>query len=163
MHCSAVGLPVRCCLPEFAQTRVPEPLKPSSHLILCCPLPPSVFPCIKVFSNELALHIMWPKYWSFSFSTVLPVNIQNWFPLGLIRFLVSLQSKGFSRVFSSTRVQKHQFLSVQSINEVQFIFGRPVAQFQLFYRLFSHCLSTAILSPEGKYQMCAWFWRKYRI
>ena len=50
---------------------------PSSHLILCCPLPPSVFPCIKVFSSELALHIMWPKYWSFSFSTVLPVNIQN--------------------------------------------------------------------------------------
>ena len=43
---------------------------PSNHLILCCPLrlPLSVFPIIKVFSNESALHIRWPKYWSFSFS-----------------------------------------------------------------------------------------------
>ena len=43
---------------------------PSNHLILCCPLllPPSIFPSIKVFSNESALHIRWPKYWSFSFN-----------------------------------------------------------------------------------------------
>ena len=42
---------------------------PSSHLILCCPLLlPSIFPHIRVFSNESALHIRWPKYWSFSFS-----------------------------------------------------------------------------------------------
>ena len=43
---------------------------PSKHLILCCPLPllSSVFPRIRVFSNELAFHIRWPKYWSFSFS-----------------------------------------------------------------------------------------------
>ena len=43
---------------------------PSNHLILCCPLLllPSIFPCIRVFSNESALHIMWPKYWSFSFN-----------------------------------------------------------------------------------------------
>ena len=42
---------------------------PSSHLILCCPLlPPSIFPSIRVFSNESALHMRWPKYWSFSFN-----------------------------------------------------------------------------------------------
>ena len=43
---------------------------PSNHLILCCPLllPPSVFPSIRIFSNESVLHIRWPKYWSFSFS-----------------------------------------------------------------------------------------------
>ena len=43
---------------------------PSNHLILCCPLflPPSIFPSIRIFSNELALHIRWPTYWSFSFS-----------------------------------------------------------------------------------------------
>ena len=43
---------------------------PSNHLILCCPLllPPSIFPSIRVFSNELVLHIRWPEYWSFSFS-----------------------------------------------------------------------------------------------
>ena len=47
-----------------------ESVMPSNHLILCCPLllPPSFFPSIKVFSDESALHIRWPKYWSFSFS-----------------------------------------------------------------------------------------------
>ena len=47
-----------------------EPVMPSSHLILCCPLLllPSIFPSIRIFSNESALHIRWPKYWSFSFS-----------------------------------------------------------------------------------------------
>ena len=47
-----------------------ESVMPSNHLILCCPLlfPPSIFPCIRVFSNESVLHIRWPKYWSFSFS-----------------------------------------------------------------------------------------------
>ena len=46
-----------------------ESVMPSNHLILCCPLLlPSVFPSIKVFSNESVLHIMWPKYWNFSFS-----------------------------------------------------------------------------------------------
>ena len=46
-----------------------ESVMPSSHLILCCPLlPPLIFPSIRVFSNELALCIRWPKYWSFSFS-----------------------------------------------------------------------------------------------
>ena len=47
-----------------------ESVMPSNHLILCCPpLLPSIFPSIRVFSNELALPIRWPKYWSFSFST----------------------------------------------------------------------------------------------
>ena len=47
-----------------------ESVMPSNHLILCCPLllPPLIFPRIRVFSNELAIRIMWPKYWSFSFS-----------------------------------------------------------------------------------------------
>ena len=52
-----------------------ELVMPSNHLILGCPLllPPSIFPCIKAFSNESALHIRWPKYWSFSFS-ITPSN-----------------------------------------------------------------------------------------
>ena len=47
-----------------------ELVMPSSHLVLCCPLllPPSIFPSVRVFSNESALRIRWPKYWSFSFS-----------------------------------------------------------------------------------------------
>ena len=56
---------------------------PSNYLILCHPLllPPPIFPSIRVFSNVLALHIRWPKYWSFS-ASVLPMNILGWFPLG---------------------------------------------------------------------------------
>ena len=87
---------------------------PCNHLILCCPLLllPSVFPSIRVFSSESVLHIRWPKYWSFSFSIVLPMYIKDWFPLGLTG-LISLQSKGLSRVFSNTTVQKHQFFGTQ--------------------------------------------------
>ena len=69
-----------------------ESVMPSNYLTLCCPLLllPSVFPSIRVFSNESVLCIVWPKYWSFSF-----------------------QSKGLSRVFSSTTVQKHQLFGTQ--------------------------------------------------
>ena len=58
---------------------------PSNHLILCQPLlfPPSIFRSIKVFSNKPVLHIRWPKYWSFSFNISPPMNIRDWFPLGL--------------------------------------------------------------------------------
>ena len=57
-------------LQEFDQLMSIELVMPSNHLILCLPflLPPSIFPSIRVFSNELALYIKWPKYWSFSFS-----------------------------------------------------------------------------------------------
>ena len=86
----------------------------SSHLIHCLPLPalPSVFPNSRVFSSESHFCIMWPNFWSFRSVTVLPVNIQDWFSLELTG-LISLQSKKFSRVFSSTTVQKHQFFSTQ--------------------------------------------------
>ena len=82
-----------------------------NHLVLCHPLflLPSIFPSIRVFSNELAVYIRWPKYWSFSIS---PSNEYSGFPLGLTD-LISLQSKGLSRVFSRTTVQKHQFFSAQ--------------------------------------------------
>ena len=88
----------------------------SNHLILCWPflLLPSIFPSIRVFSMS----------WLFTsggqtigdsasaLASVLPVNIQGWFPLGLTG-LISLQSKGLSRVFSSTIIGKHQFSSIQ--------------------------------------------------
>ena len=91
-----------------------ESLMPSNHLILCRPLLllPSIFPSIRVFSNESALHIRWPKYWSFSFN-ISPSKEYS----GLISFSwtswISLQSKGLSRVFSNTTVQKHQFFITQ--------------------------------------------------
>ena len=71
MDCSMPGFPVLHYLPEFAQTHpLSELVMPSNHLILCRPflLLPSIFPSIRVFSNESVLRIRWPKYWSFSFS-----------------------------------------------------------------------------------------------
>ena len=84
MDCSTPGLPVHHQLPEFIQTHVHwvgDVIQP--HLILCCPLLllPSVFPSIRVFANESALPIRWPKYWSFSFS----ISPSNEHP-GLISF-----------------------------------------------------------------------------
>ena len=69
MNCSTPGLPAHHQLPEFTQTHV-ESVMPSNHPILCCPLLllPSIFPSIRVFSNESVLLIRWPKYWSFSFN-----------------------------------------------------------------------------------------------
>ena len=83
-----------------------ELVMPSNHLILCHPLLllPWIFPSIRVFSSKSALRIGWQKYWSLTL--VLPMNIQGWFPLGLTG-LISLQSKGLSRIFSNTIVQKH--------------------------------------------------------
>ena len=80
----------------------------SNHLTLCFPLLlPSVFSSIKIFSSELALHIRWLKYWSFSFSIILSNEYSG------LSCLISLLSKGLSRVFSSTTVQKHQFFTSQ--------------------------------------------------
>ena len=89
-----------------------ESVMPSNHL-LCCPLllPPSIFPRIRVFSNESVLHIRWPKYWSFSFN-ISPSN--NY--LGLISFRMDwldLLAVWLSRVFSNTTVQRHQFFGAQ--------------------------------------------------
>ena len=74
-----------------------------SHFILCFPLLllPSIFPSIRVFSNELAFLIRWPKYWSFSFSISPSNEHSDWSPLGWTGW-ISLQSKGLSRVFSNT-------------------------------------------------------------
>ena len=88
-----------------------ESVMPSNHLILCLLLLPSIFPNIGVFSSESALHIRWPKYWSFSFS-ISPLNNQGCFPLGLTS-LISLLFKGLSRVFSSTTFRKRQFFAAQ--------------------------------------------------
>ena len=73
---------------------------------------PSVIPSIRVFSNESTLHIGWPSIRVSASASVLPMNIQDWFPLGWTTW-ISLQSKGLSRVLSNSTVQKHQFFGAQ--------------------------------------------------
>ena len=91
-----------------------ELVLPSNHLILCHPLllPPSLFPSIRVFSNESALHIRWPKDWCFSVNISPSNEHSGLIPLGWTGW-ISLQFKGLSRVFSNTTLQKHQFFSAQ--------------------------------------------------
>ena len=83
MDCSTPGLPVHHQLPEFTQTHVHRVSDAINRLILCCPIffLTSIFPTFRVFSNESVLHIMWPKYCSFSFS----ISPSNEHP-GLISF-----------------------------------------------------------------------------
>ena len=99
---------------DVSVSELRELVIPSNHLILCHPhlLLPSIFPSIGVFSNESVLRIRWPDIGVSALASVLPMNIQDWF---LLRWTgwISLQSKGLSRVFSNTTVQKHQFFSAQ--------------------------------------------------
>ena len=90
-----------------------ESMMPSNHLILCHPLLlPSIFPRIRVFTEESVVLIRWPKYQSFSFSISPSNEYVDWSPL-IWTGWISLQSKRLSRVSSNTTVQKHQFFSAQ--------------------------------------------------
>ena len=91
-----------------------ELMMPSNHLTFCCVLLllTSIFPSIRVFSKESALRISCPKYWSFSFSINPSNEYSGLISLGLTG-LIPFQSKGLSRVFSNTTVQKHQLFSAQ--------------------------------------------------
>ena len=91
-----------------------ESVMPSNHLFLSCPLllQPSIFPSLRVFSNESVLHIRWPKYWSFSFSISLSSEYS-----GLISFRMDwldlLAVQGTLKSLLQHTVQKHQFFSAQ--------------------------------------------------
>ena len=109
MDCSTPGFPVHHQLRELAQTdvhQVSDAIQ-SSHPLSSPFLLASIFPSIRVFSNESVLCIMWPSIGASASTSVLPMNIQDWFPLGLTAW-ITLKSKGLSRVFSNTTVQKHQ-------------------------------------------------------
>ena len=133
---------------------------PSRHLILCRPLLllPSVFPSIRIFSDESALYIRWPKYWSFSFS----ISLSNEYS-GLISFgltgLTSFLSKGLSRVFSNTTVQKHQFFSVQpsswSNSHIYDCWKNNVAKIMsLLFNMLSRFVIAFL--PGSKYSLISW-------
>ena len=105
-----------------------ELVMPYNHLILChrLLLLPSVFLGIRIFSNESVLCIRWLKYWSFSFSISPSNEYTGLISLGLTGW-ISLQSKGLSRVFSNTTVQKHQFFGI--------IYSPIIVQFLLVHAL----------------------------
>ena len=110
MNHSTPGLPVHHQLPESTQPMSTESVMPSNHLILYRPplLLPLIFPSIRVFSNEAGGQNIGVS----ASTSVLPMNIQDWFPLGWTGW-ISLQSKGLWRVFSNTTIQKHQFFGAQ--------------------------------------------------
>ena len=113
MNRSMPGLPVHHQLPEFTQThvhQVSDAIKTSHPLP--SPSPPGPNPSQhQIFSNESILRMRWPKYWSFSYS-ISPFNEHS--RLSSFRMIwISMQSKGLSRVFSSTRVLKHQLFHTQ--------------------------------------------------
>ena len=117
MNCSTPGFPVLHYLPDFAQVHVhwchlTLSVMPSNLLILLPPSPPTF---------SLYQHQSFPMSWLFlsgdqnigvsASASVLPMNMQGWFPLGLTD-LISFPSKGFPNVFSSTTIQKHPFLAL---------------------------------------------------
>ena len=114
MNRSTPGLPVHHQLPEFTKLTSIESVMPSSHLILCRPLLllPPVPPSIRVFSNESLFAWGGQSIGVSALAWVLPKNTQDWSPLGWTGW-ISLQSKGLSRVFSNTTLQKHQFFGTQ--------------------------------------------------
>ena len=106
MDCSMPGFTILHHLTELAQTYVHwvSDVTQTSHPCCSLLLLPSIFPSIRILSNELALPSGGQSIGASASGSVLPMNIQAWFPLGLTG-LISLQSKGLSRVFSNTTVQ----------------------------------------------------------
>ena len=144
-----------------------ESVMPSNHLILChLLLLLSIFPSIRVFSNELALCIRWPKYWSFSFS-ISPSNEYS----GLISLdwtgWIALLLKGLSRVFSNTTVQasilQHSAFFLVQLSHPYMTIGKTIAWtrqtfaskvMSLLYNMLSR-LVTAFL-PRSKRLLISW-------
>ena len=110
MDCNMPGLPAHHQLPEFTQTHAQwqgDAIQPSHHSVIHLSSCPQSFPMSGSFKRSQLLCIGVSAS-----ASVLPVNIQDWFPLGWTGW-ISLLPKGFSRVFSNTTVQKHQFFCAQ--------------------------------------------------
>ena len=114
MGCSMPGLPVHHQLLELLKLISIESVMPSNHLILCHPFSswPQSFPVSGSFQMNQLFTSGGQNIWVLALASVLLMNIQDWFPLELTG-LISLQSKGLSRLFSNSTVQKLQFCSIQ--------------------------------------------------
>ena len=174
--CLTLCDPIDCSTPGFPITNSWSLLKlksiksvmPCNHLILCRPLLllPSILPNIQVFSNESVLCIRWPKYWSFTFSISPSSEYSGLISLQLTS-LISMQSKGLSRVFSNITDQKHQFLAPRflysptltsihdywknhSFDQMDFWWQSIVSAFELLSRLIIAFL------PRSKHLLISW-------
>ena len=127
MGCSTPSFPVLSISQSLLKLISIELAMPSNHLILCRPLLllPSIFPSIRVFPASQFFASGGQRTGASASASVLPVNIQGWFPLGWTSLI--LLSKGLSRVFSSTTVQKHQFFGGQSF------FGPTLTPVQVYW------------------------------
>ena len=113
MDCSTQGFPVHHYSRSLLKHMSIKSVMPSNYLILCCYLfLPSIFPSIRVFSNESVLRIRWPKCWSFSFN-ISPSSEYSGLISLRIDWMISLQSKGLSGDFSNTTVHKKEFFGAQ--------------------------------------------------
>ena len=110
MDCSTPGFPVLHHLPEFTQVHVHWTIQPSQSLPP--PFLPSIFLSIRSFPMSQLFPSNGQSIEASVSASILPMNIQDWFPLGLTGF-ISLPSKGLSRVFPSTTIGKHQFFDIQ--------------------------------------------------
>ena len=129
MDCSTPGFPVFHYLLELAQTHVIESVMPSNHLVLCCPLLflPSIFPSIRVFSNESVLHIMSPKYWSFSFSVSPSNEYSRLIPFKMVWFdLLAVQGTQESSLTP-------QFKSISSL-VLSFLYGSTLTSIRDYWK-----------------------------
>ena len=159
MDCSTPGFPVHHKLPEFIQTHIIESVTPSNHLILCCPilLPPSVFPSIRVFSNESLLHIRWPKYWSFSFS-ISPSNDYS----GLISFridwldLLTIQGTLKSLLqhhSSNASILQHSAFFIVQLSHPYMTTGKTIA---LIRWTFAGKVVSPVAAVTNNHKLCGW-------
>ena len=162
-------LPILHYLLEFAQTHVHwvNDVIPN-HLIFCRPLLllPSIFPSIRVFSNELALRIRWPKDWNFSFS-ISPSSEYS----GLISFRIDWFDLLAVRVFSSTTVQKHQFFWLSAFFMVQlsypYMTGKTItlAIWAFVSKVMSQLLNTLsrfVIAFRAQYDLILMLWHLQR-
>ena len=147
---------------------MPSSVMPSNHLILCCPLflPPSIFPSIRVFSNESVLCIRWPKYWSFSFS-ISPSNEysglisfrMDWFDLAIQRTLKSI----FQHHSSKASILQHSAFFIVQFSHPYMTTGKTIALTRQTFvskvmsRLFS-MLSRLVIDflPRNKHLLISW-------
>ena len=120
MNSSMPGLHVHLNLQSLPKIMSTESMSPSNHLILCCPffLPPSIFAASGSFQMSQIFASGGQSIRVSASASVLPMNTQDWSPLGWTGW-TSLQSKGLSRVFSNTTVQKHQFFHASSFFQLR--------------------------------------------